>query len=459
MTLLRLTPAVATHRGMRRRHNEDAVGYEYPTEPNKLQTYGALFVVADGVGGLSAGDKASTMAVEQLLQRYYAGNPKISTEERLAAAIQEVNLTVFKTLNRKGATTMVAVVITGENLVAASVGDSLIFLIQGDKVTQLNTEDVLRSGDEEDGALTKAIGYREDLDIETISGTLKADDKILLCSDGLTRYLDRTQLNRHTNLRDPRDSVRRMINLANQEGGADNISTILVYVGEAIAPEELAKHNQRMSVRVAVDTEPMMKADVPSKPTTMIPLSRPKPSLNEELLDKVELTPRHTTEPRSPIVKEAEATSGGNTNMLIIGAVIVLVIGALVLGISFSSFFSQPSATATSPASEAPSLESPSQEAPNAEASEAATITEDEAFDTELALGDTIRLEDDVITYARVNDNTVAAFVAEPSTPYQIIEIFTDTEGILWYRLSDSNSAQSGWVSENTLPPYLIQRD
>src|SRR6185369_801968 len=112
MTLLRLTPAVATHRGMRRRHNEDAVNYDYPIEPAKLQTYGALFVVADGVGGLSAGDKASTMAVEHLVQRYYAGNAAASAEERLAAAFLEVNNTVFKTLNRKGATTMVAVVIT-----------------------------------------------------------------------------------------------------------------------------------------------------------------------------------------------------------------------------------------------------------------------------------------------------------------------------------------------------------
>jgi serine/threonine protein phosphatase PrpC len=454
MTLLRLTPAVATHRGMRRRHNEDAVGYEYPIEPAKLQTYGALFVVADGVGGLAAGDKASTMAVEQLLQRYYAGSPSVSTEERLAAAIQEVNLAVFKTLNRKGATTMVAVVITGEDLVAASVGDSLIFLIQGEKVTQLNTEDVLHSDDAEDGALTKAIGYREDLEIETISGTLKPDDKILLCSDGLTRYLDRTLLNRHTNLRDPRDSVRRMINQANQEGGADNISTILVYVGEPIAPEAVGKHLQQMSVRVAVDTEPMMKADVPSKPTTMIPMSRPQTAINEAILESSDIVPpRSEAKPAIPPKKAESKPSAGNNNLLIIGAVVVLVLGALVLGITLPSLLSNPTATDTIPASAAPTL---TEEATSVSPSEESLITE--APDAVLQVGDTIRLEDDIITYARVNDTTVAAFVAAPNTPYLIDDIFPDSEGILWYRLLDANN-QNGWVSESNLPAYRIQRD
>jgi serine/threonine protein phosphatase PrpC len=432
---------------MRRRHNEDAVNYEYPIEPAKLQAYGALFVVADGVGGLAAGDKASTMAVEQLVQRYYLGDSSVSTEERLAAAFQEVNLSVFKTLNRKGATTMVAVVIKGEELVAASIGDSLIFLIQGEKVSQLNTPDVLHSDDAEDGALTKAIGYREDLDIETISGVVKPEDRILLCSDGLTRYLDESQLSRHANLRDPRDSVRRMINQANAEGGADNISAILVVVGEPIAPEEVGKHLQKMSVRVAVDTEPMMKADVPSKPTTMIPMARPVPSINEAMLESPK-PPEARPEPKASTPKAT--APAGNNNMLIIGAVAVLVIGALVLGIAIPSFLSQPSATATTAPTDAPLITD--------EATIEATATEVVEANV-LQEGDTIRLEESVVTFERVDDRTVAAFVAAANTPYLIEELFTDSEGIIWYRLSDANSAQSGWVSENDLPAYRIIRD
>jgi PPM family protein phosphatase len=454
MTLLRLTPAIATHRGMRRRHNEDAVNYEYPLEPGKLAAYGALFVVADGVGGLSAGDKASSMAVEQLVQRYYAGDASVSTDERLAAAFLEVNLTVFKTLNRKGATTMVAVVIKGEELVAASIGDSLIFLIQGDKVSQLNTEDVLHSDDAEDGALTKAIGYREDLDIETISGIVKPEDKILLCSDGLTRYLDKTQLSRHANVRDPRDAVRRMINQANSEGGADNISAILVHVGEPIAAEDVGKHLQKMSVRVAVDTEPMMKADVPSKPTTMIPMARPVPSISEEMLESPKpIEARIDT--KTTLTKKPETAPAGNNNMLIIGAVAVLVIGALVLGIAIPTFFSQASPTVTIAPTDAQVIPVETGITPSTEP----TATEEAEAETVLQEGDTLRLEESVVTFERVDDTTVAAFVAAPNTPYLIDDIFTDSEGILWYRLSDANSAQQGWVSESNLPAYRIIRD
>src|SRR5262245_32750703 len=114
MTLLRLIPAMGTHVGMRRRHNEDYIGYRYPDDIEILQESGALFVVADGVGGLSAGERASSMAVERLIKHYYAADSEIPPDQRLSIAFQQVNHDVYKLLNDPGkpaATTMVAVVI------------------------------------------------------------------------------------------------------------------------------------------------------------------------------------------------------------------------------------------------------------------------------------------------------------------------------------------------------------
>lgn len=71
MTLFRLTPALATHRGQRRRHNEDAVAYIYPDDPAILRDYGAIFLLADGVGGLRNGQEYSQKAVQAICDHYY----------------------------------------------------------------------------------------------------------------------------------------------------------------------------------------------------------------------------------------------------------------------------------------------------------------------------------------------------------------------------------------------------
>lgn len=346
MTLLRLIPAMATHRGMRRQHNEDAIGYDYPSDTGVLQSHGALFIVADGVGGLSVGDKASQLTVKQLLKRYYDSEDSTDIEEKLIETIQDVNTDVYTALNGKGATTLVATVLINEQLIVASAGDSQVFRIDTDSATQLNKEDVLHSDDADNGALTKAIGYRETIDIETVSITVQAGDRILLCSDGLTRYLNDSDLVQLSNLRDPRDGVRQMINQANHAGGADNVSALLIHIGEAIEPEEVAKHIQRTQVRVAVDTQPMMMQDVPSKPTTQIPLSRPETVIDESLLGTPEL-PQHLKKPVETVntpVKDKlvtqEATQPSSNNgimVIIIVAVVVLVIGAVIFGIALAS--------------------------------------------------------------------------------------------------------------------------
>src|SRR5690606_22448944 len=105
---------------------EDAVGYEYPNDSSLLLSHGALFMVADGVGGLSSGDKASQMAVENLSKHYYRGDVSKGIAEGLSHAIQQANTDVFLEFDRQGATTLVAIVIHGNQMFSASVGDSQI---------------------------------------------------------------------------------------------------------------------------------------------------------------------------------------------------------------------------------------------------------------------------------------------------------------------------------------------
>lgn len=454
MTLLQLTPAMASHRGMRRRHNEDSMDYEYPTDLSKLQTYGALFVVADGVGGLSAGEQASQMAVEKLIQHYYNGNPNISVEQRLAAAFQLTNTDVFIALKREAATTLIAVVIIGEQVVAASVGDSLIYRIRDGNIEQLNEEDVVHSNDDQNGALTKAIGYREELELDTISGVAQSGDKILLCSDGITRYLKPEQLLPLSNLRDPRDSVRRMVNQANAAGGADNVTALVVSIGDSVSDEELAKHQQKISVRVAVDTNPMMMLDGDTKPHTQIPLSRPETVISEELLGTPELPHKNIPKPvPSPRTMPPATETSGSMNLLMIAGIAVIVLGIVIIGGGLVLLSNQDSdATATEiplDNTQAVTIDDTSEQAQTESVENLGAIQ----------IGDTITLSSSVSTLARVDDDEVVAFVAALGTTYFIDNIFEDSEGQLWYRLLDQETDQLGWVSETDLPDNQLQRD
>ncbi len=445
MTVLRLIPAVATHRGMRRRHNEDAVGYHYPSDINLLSTHGTLFIVADGVGGLSAGDEASQMTVKELIREYYDRSIESSIEDHLVSAIQAVNTIVFETLNRKGATTLVVVVIHNEQLIAASVGDSQIFHIRNEIIKQLNEEDVLHSNDADNGALTKAIGYRESLDIEAINLDLVADDQILLCSDGLTRYVDQQQLMQLAKFNDPRDSVRRMINTANTHGGADNISALLINMGDAIDLQDIDAHIQKISVRVAVDTDPLVMQDVPSKPNTQIPLARPQSTIDEEIFTQSSQMPSKLSIAPTPNVNPMPQQQN-QLLIFIIAGIIILTIGAGILGVAFASLRN----TVQS--------DNPIQEVlPDTSITPLNDDNQTENADN-LQIGDIIVLDRSIFTKDSMTSD-VDSFLTSPDAPYRINNIIEDNEGRLWYRLLEENTAQTGWLAESNLGNYRLQNN
>lgn len=448
MTHLRLTPAMASHRGMRRRNNEDAIGYDYPSDTSILTTYGSLFIVADGVGGLPSGEEASRMAVDQLKRRFYGSVDDMPPVERLEAAVKQVNRDVYQSFKRNGATTLVVVAVLDGHYIAASVGDSQIFRIRAGEITQLNTEDVMHSNDQNNGALTKAIGYREELDFDILEGELQPNDILVLCSDGLTRYVNRSSILQLASMPDPRDSVRRLINEANHAGGADNISVLVVKVGDSIALDEVPAHQERMSVRVAVDTDPMMMADVPSKPHTQIPQGRPGANLPEEILTQTERMAPQQPAPQAPPRPMAPPVSApqpampelatGSNNLVIIGAVAALVMGAVIFAIALFVLSSNPTTT-----------DVPLQ------TDDTVTTSVPAEAQTTIQIDDRIELSVTTRTLADIGSDE-DAFLAASETPYRVDNIVQDTEGQSWYRLVEEETGETGWLPANDLPGFTV---
>lgn len=435
MTILRLTPAMASHRGLRRRTNEDAAGAEYPDTPQQLGQYGALFMVADGVGGLADGDQASQLAITQMTRQYFSSAPDETPAQRLRRATEGSNRTILQKLNQQAATTLAAAVIREDRLTAVSVGDSLVFHIHNGRIEQINEVDVLRDGSSDDGALTRVLGYREILEVETIEREVVPGDAVLLCTDGLTRYLEPEHLARLAALTDPRDGVRRMVMEANRLGGADNIAVVLVQVGERIAPADVQRYVSKLMMAVNIqDAEPMMRPEVDTKPNTQLPYSMPQIEADPSPSTPGPM-PRGTS-PRPP------APPAPNRSPLILIAVVVLVLGAAILGggLALSGSGGEPDQPTPSPA---------------ATEAEATTNADETAA---LAVGDVLLLSDSVLTLAQVNSE-VGAFIALEDTPYQIVEQFTDDEGQLWIRLRQEDSEESGWVAIHDLPPYQQRVD
>lgn len=237
-----LIAATLSHPGRKRPDNEDSAASFESVKAEDWLASGDLYIVADGVGGAAKGEKASSYAAQKVLYDYYRF-PSIEPGERLQRLMRQAGNEIFDYAERSGegamATTMVAVAIQGENLIVASVGDSRVYLIRGGVARQL-TEDHTDPGKR--NRLTRSLGGEQNVEVDVFSDvTLKLDDKILLCSDGLTRYVDCDAIVQLTAKGTPEEIVERLINHANDRGGVDNITATLIAVGPPATTEEIIR--------------------------------------------------------------------------------------------------------------------------------------------------------------------------------------------------------------------------
>jgi len=247
---LKLEFAALSDIGQVRMKNEDALGYYRPDDEKRLAEKGAIFVVADGMGGHQGGEIASKLAVETVVSLYYAlEGPDPTTI--LGECYAEANGKIFQKATGDAelfgmGTTCTTMVVRGTEAFFAHVGDSRAYVLRNGDLFQL-TEDhslvgeMVRSGilSSEDAqthpkrnVITRSLGTHQDLapDFPSTPYTVADGDVFLLCSDGLTSMVPDEDVRRIVGGHGPADACRALVDLANANGGKDNISVQIVKI-------------------------------------------------------------------------------------------------------------------------------------------------------------------------------------------------------------------------------------
>jgi protein phosphatase len=250
-----LEAASASNPGLVRRTNEDSLASRVPADAASLNLRGALFSVADGVGGRAAGEVASRAAVDALVSEYYSPRAPHRIESALGQAFQAANLRVFNLARGPDPalhgmqTTLSAFAIVGRHGYIAHAGDTRIYLNRGASLTQLTGDhseaaELLRlrlitaeqaREHPRRGVLTRTLGQSPLLRPDFARVDVEAGDQFVLCSDGLWSEVDDERLAREL-VHSPREACRALVQLAYDAGGDDNVSVFVVRV-LAVGPE------------------------------------------------------------------------------------------------------------------------------------------------------------------------------------------------------------------------------
>ena len=228
--------------GNTREMNQD---YLYSSEESvgKLPN---LFLVADGMGGHKAGEFASRYVVEHIV-RSIKGSKGEEAVGILSESIETANRKLKEYADahqqmRGMGTTIVAAVIQGRTLLVANVGDSRLYIV-GDEITQVTqdhslVQEMVRLGQmdpqsaknhPDKNIITRAVGVSEKVKIDIFERQLRAGEYIILCSDGLTNMVeDSVILQILHGAGSLSDKAERLIELANKNGGKDNITVIII---------------------------------------------------------------------------------------------------------------------------------------------------------------------------------------------------------------------------------------
>jgi protein phosphatase len=253
--LILVSAAAQTDQGRRRRRNEDSMLVDEEHH---------LYVVADGMGGHAGGDVASKMAVEIIAdafeQNAFGGDPYPDVPRRggeLALAIQMANRAIYDHARANAAytgmgTTVVAARFSPkkQRVYFGHVGDSRCYRLRGQKLTQMTTDHTMASQGVTGplaGHLNRAVGVQPGVKIDLIIARPSAEDVYLLCSDGLSKMVPDDDIQAILNEEsDVEKAVHQLVDRANQRGGRDNITVVLVQVKD---PQGLARYIQEKAAR------------------------------------------------------------------------------------------------------------------------------------------------------------------------------------------------------------------
>ncbi|MDD4614499.1 MAG: protein phosphatase 2C domain-containing protein, partial [Caldisericia bacterium] len=231
--------------GKKRKKNEDAVGFHIPQNSETFNNYGAMFIVADGVGGNSNGEIASKVAVNSILRKYYQTPTNLSIQERLNMAIKTAHTIILEESIQRNtpnmATTVVVAVIFEDIAFFANVGDSRAYIAGPHRVNEIEQITVDHTVVEEQldrglisrkealvaknkNVITNSLGCSKNVKVDFFKVSLLDGDKILLTTDGLTHVVEDCQIHHILLNNNVESNVKDLVNLANSLGGPDNIS-------------------------------------------------------------------------------------------------------------------------------------------------------------------------------------------------------------------------------------------
>jgi serine/threonine protein phosphatase PrpC len=246
----------ATDVGRKRDHNEDSFLIDEEI---------GLFVVCDGMGGHAGGGTASRIAVETIDKtlrsaRDSAQNPyrtpgalaESPLPEAVREAVEQACMAIFKTAQDDSrlagmGTTASVLVVHGNSAFIGHVGDSRVYLVRGDLIQQISEDHSLVNEQIKAGMITadearnsrfkniitRSVGFEEEVAVDVMGLALEAEDTFIVCCDGLSNLVDDRTI-RDTVRTLPLDQVpQRLVELANEAGGDDNITVIAVRVENA----------------------------------------------------------------------------------------------------------------------------------------------------------------------------------------------------------------------------------
>lgn len=211
-----------------------------------------LFLVADGMGGHAAGEKASQTAVEIITEKIKAGAGAASNGQLLDLlqnSIQEANREIINASmedqSMRGMGTTATVLVTrGNQVYVGHVGDSRAYMVRNRRIDQITDDHSIvaqlvraRAITPQEAArhpyrnvITRCLGMQVDVEADTQQRELKAGDRLLICSDGLSGLVSDDEMLQHVlSSTDPQKTCEDLVNLANDRGGNDNITVVLVF--------------------------------------------------------------------------------------------------------------------------------------------------------------------------------------------------------------------------------------
>lgn len=215
----------------------------------------ALAVVCDGMGGQNAGSVASSMVIREFTQRIKAGfseqmRPQ-SIKNLMMTAIEAANTEAFEKSSERPdyqgmGTTCVAALLSGAIAGIINVGDSRAYIIRNGEIEQITEDHTLvnmwvaqgKITEEEavkhpqKNLITRAVGIQQRVRADYFEFDIEPEDKILLCSDGLSNYCGEDKLLAEISEKPPKEAIDSLVGFAKESGGSDNITAVIICISD-----------------------------------------------------------------------------------------------------------------------------------------------------------------------------------------------------------------------------------